>query len=282
MKPLLDLGKTMGPPKPDRTCEICNQKVEYIQNPKVDELGILKELSIFRYLPNPEGHEICQSILEERQRAFDREEEERQDRIKREERLRYSNLTQFQRRRFSEVTVHAGIAEAYATITTWQNESWGVALVGPTGVGKTLLATAFVMEQVLRGNRARFCNFRDLIGVLRQKSLQACADEEEIKAIRKAPILVLDDVGAERSTPYTVDVLTNILEYRLNHKLPLFLTTNANEKEMIERLNERVYSRIKASCALVPVCGSDQRNNVQFELQKRIAKQKVQNQERRN
>jgi len=66
-------------------------------------------------------------------------------------------------------------------------------------------------------------------------------------------VLLLDDVGAETSTEWRVSQLTDMIEHRLQYGKRLGITTNLDRGEMIDRLGDRIGSRLFATNPRVPV-----------------------------
>ena len=62
--------------------------------------------------------------------------------------------------------------------------------------------------------------------------------EEKYDYIKKAPLLLLDDIGAEYLTPWARDeILGTILQYRMDEELPTFFTSNMNLKQLEEHFS---------------------------------------------
>ena len=105
------------------------------------------------------------------------------------------------------------------------NEGW-LFLTGPHGCGKTHLAVAVLDEQVEAGGRCVFAFVPALLDRLRS----SFSDEtqfnydQEMERLKKTPLLVLDDLGAEESTPWAEEKLFQILDYRYNTWLPTIIT----------------------------------------------------------
>jgi len=112
------------------------------------------------------------------------------------------------------------------------------------GSGKSMLAAIIVNELVLRGIRAKFVGMAELLQQIRdgfdpESSVSSASIIETAKAI---PVLVLDDIGAERLTDWVEDVVYQILDYRLTHKK--FTIFTSNELPVGLGYSERVKSRI--------------------------------------
>ncbi len=122
-----------------------------------------------------------------------------------------------------------------------QPSGWLV-LKGGYGCGKTHLAAAIANDQVARGRPALFVVVPDLLDHLRTTYApnSPVSFDQRFEAVRAAPLLVLDDLGAQSSTPWAQEKLYQILNYRYNAQLPTVITTNCE----IEDLDPRIHSRM--------------------------------------
>ena len=136
---------------------------------------------------------------------------------------------------------------AKSYVQRWANSPHGwLRLHGPYGVGKTHLAVAAAGEREDRGDEVFFATVADLLDYLRA----TFAPDSEINhddlldRIRNADILVLDDMGAERSTPFAEDKLFQIVGYRYEERLPTVITTS-QQIEVIASARPRIASRLQ-------------------------------------
>lgn len=120
-------------------------------------------------------------------------------------------------------------------------EGW-LLLAGPYGSGKTHLAAAIAHEVVGRGDSAVFLVVPDLLDHLRSAfSPNAESDfDQRFETVRTAPLLVLDDLGAQSATPWAKEKLFQLLNYRYVAKLPTVITTNLRLAEFEPRLRSRL------------------------------------------
>lgn len=120
-------------------------------------------------------------------------------------------------------------------------EGWLV-LAGRSGAGKTHLAAAIANACIDRGRPVLFIVVPDLLDHLRA-AYRPDAEEPYDKLfdqVRNAPLLVLDDLGAQAATPWAAEKLFQIINHRFNAQLPTVFTTNTPLESMDERLRTRL------------------------------------------
>ena len=74
-----------------------------------------------------------------------------------------------------------------------------------------------------------------------------------------ADLLIIDDLGSEMSNQFTVSVIYNLLNTRLNQGLSTLINTNLSPKELVERYDRRITSRILGEFTLFTLEGRDVR-----------------------
>ena len=113
---------------------------------------------------------------------------------------------------------------------------------GGYGCGKTHLAAAIVNDRLRSGATALFLVVPDLLDHLRGGFASESDQryDDRIDSVREAPVLVLDDFGAESPTPWAGEKLFQILNHRYNTELPTVITTNQDLDELDERLRSRL------------------------------------------
>jgi DNA replication protein DnaC len=172
---------------------------------------------------------------------------ERQTRLQ-----QYSNLGSLTRLTFDNLAPHGRsgnpisqelFSRAYEAARAFAAEAKGwLILTGPSGCGKTHLAAAIANERLRQGHPVFFITTPDLLDHLRSAFSpdSEIPYDESFDQVRNAPLLVLDDLGAQSSTPWAKEKLDQLLNYRFNHELPTVIVTITPIDQLEERLRTRL------------------------------------------
>ena len=107
----------------------------------------------------------------------------------------------------------------------------GLYLTGSFGSGKTYLVAALFNEMAKKGVKSALIYYPEFLRSL--KSSFQSNYNEKFDYIKKAPLLLLDDIGAENCSAWSRDeVLGPILQYRMESHLPTFFTSNLTIDEL--------------------------------------------------
>ena len=140
------------------------------------------------------------------------------------------------------------VAEAFPVVTR------GLLLEGQPGVGKTHLAVA-VLKQVIQttGARGVFYDIRDLLRIIRSTydpSIRT-TELEILQPVMTADLLVLDDLGAEKTSEWVEETMNLIVNTRYNERRLTIFTTNyldipdeTDPNTLLYRIGFRMRSRL--------------------------------------
>ncbi len=118
----------------------------------------------------------------------------------------------------------------------------GMYLHGSFGSGKTYLIAALFNELAKKGIKSILIYYPEFLRKLKS-SFQTYSNEqsnydEQFEEIKKIPLLLLDDIGAENCSNWSRDeVLGTILQYRMENHLPTFFTSNLTLEELEDALS---------------------------------------------
>lgn len=164
--------------------------------------------------------------------------------------------------------------EAIKSITEFKKnypkETKGLYLYGSFGSGKTYLVAALFNEFAKEGVRSSILFWPEFLRDL--KSSFGTDFKEKVEQVKKVPLLLIDDIGAESATPWSRDdILCPLLQYRMQEHLPTFFTSNfdyealeqhfSTTKDGVEQVKaKRLMERIKQLSELVPLISKNLRS----------------------
>lgn len=145
----------------------------------------------------------------------------------------------------------------------FSRSSTGLIMLGKTGLGKTHLSLAIAGMVIDKGYQVYYASVQNIMNRLEREHFGKGAGDESINEdIYESDLLIIDDLGAEFSTQFTVSQLYNILNTRMINSLPTVISTNLTMKEIEDKYSQRVASRIIGSCTPIQFCGEDIRQKI--------------------
>lgn len=144
-------------------------------------------------------------------------------------------------------------------------DSGGI-LYGPTGRGKSFTLAAYIRRWLLTGRGPVIRTTWDDLLVEIRSTYRPNAKESEatvLKRYRTVPRLVIEDLGAtvpigEEESTYSIRTLTMLIDWRIEHCLPTYFTTNKAPQNLLDSFDHRIASRLRLF-GWVGVGGADKR-----------------------
>lgn len=133
------------------------------------------------------------------------------------------------------------------------DESGGLLIFGVPGNGKSHLAAAICNYLIPKGYK---CVFRSTLRLLRElkntfDSENKTKEREILQELMDADLLVLDDLGSEMRTQWTVSQIHEIVNGRYSGQKPILATTNCELEDLEQHLGERTWDRFFELCSFV-------------------------------
>ncbi|MCD7722734.1 MAG: ATP-binding protein [Clostridiales bacterium] len=146
----------------------------------------------------------------------------------------------------------------------------GLYIEGTTGTGKTHIAAAIAMELIKRRYSVIMQTTNDLLAEIKYTydELSEAAEGDILHKLKTVDLLVIDDLGKEQVTAWSMAMLYNIIDSRYQAMLPVIITTNYNETMLKKRLTtadgdstsiSAIVSRLRETTDVISMAWADHR-----------------------
>jgi DNA replication protein DnaC len=137
----------------------------------------------------------------------------------------------------------------------------GLWLYGPVGTGKTSLAMLVSRAALDAGHTVAIYSLPRLLAEIRT-TFDTDSERSYTDLLDRlcgVDLLHIDDVGAEKTSPWVLEQLYAIVNARYEDERAVVITTNLEREELALQINERTVSRLEEMCEVLPVTGADLR-----------------------
>ncbi|ARP50547.1 hypothetical protein B6259_06450 [Ruminococcaceae bacterium CPB6] len=131
-------------------------------------------------------------------------------------------------------------------------------MTGKTGLGKTHLSLAIAGRVTERGFGVVYGSAENLLKKLQDEHFGRSRGDT-MNSLLNCDLLILDDLGTEFRSSFTVAAIYNIINSRQLTEKPVIISTNLSLKELTEYYTERFSSRVIGSYTCIPFVGNDVR-----------------------
>lgn len=144
----------------------------------------------------------------------------------------------------------------------WLEQNYNIVFMGPSGTGKTYMASGLIFEAVKQGYKAYFLTMEELINVIRLKEVTSSA-LGKYNRLLKSHLIAIDDIMMFPMKKHEAVAFFNLIDY-LHEKSSVIITTNKSPKQWAEALEDEVLStalldRILYRCEVIKLSGQSYR-----------------------
>ncbi len=115
---------------------------------------------------------------------------------------------------------------------------------GDTGLGKTHLSLAIARVVLQKGYGVIYGSVNHLLGQIENEHFSKEKTAVALQSMLDCDLLILDDLGAEFTTPFTVSALYDLINSRILNNKPTIINTNLTVQELEKQYAQRIVSRI--------------------------------------
>lgn len=202
--------------------------------------------------------------------ASDREERKRAEAERSAEAARRDDLDRYLRsgapKRYYDAQVDIDVVFRY--IRSFRgSRGAGLYIQGAVGRGKTYAASAIAHEFLRSGYNVVFATSKGMLEAVKATFDGGGSAKDAIARYAKCDLLVLDDLGKEDATEWSVGTVFSVLNTRYEDMRPTIITSNYRLDELARRVGRRgesvtaaaIASRIAQTCTAVTLGGPDRR-----------------------
>ena len=135
-------------------------------------------------------------------------------------------------------------------------------LTGPSGTGKTYLAGCLAKSLIDRQKTVIYVSAADLFDMYRKAVIhgeEADRTAARLEKIDECDLLVIDDLGTDSVSDFSVSRLFSVISHRLSGGLATIISSNCDLNEISRMYGERISSRIKGGYSIISFFGTDLR-----------------------
>lgn len=140
--------------------------------------------------------------------------------------------------------------------------STNLLLQGDTGLGKTYLSACIAREIAGKGYSVCYDSAAAALDAFERQKFARDPEEAEnaarrVRRMLSCDLMILDDLGTEMLTAFSVSALYTLLNTRLVNRRRTIISTNCGEEELLRRYTPQICSRLDGEFLRLPFTGTD-------------------------
>ncbi|MBQ7386617.1 MAG: ATP-binding protein [Clostridia bacterium] len=139
----------------------------------------------------------------------------------------------------------ANLSAAKSYVKNFAKKRSNLLLIGKTGTGKTHISTAIAREIISQGFDVVYDSAQNIVSDFEaDKFRSGYGTEPKSEKYLECDLLIIDDLGTEFSSQFTVSCLYNLINTRANRAMATIISTNLSAEELARKYEDRIYSRL--------------------------------------
>ena len=136
----------------------------------------------------------------------------------------------------------------------------GIVFYGDVGRGKTYAMYAIRNGlTAVKGNQSEVKTWQEFLFAMKLHYSDPKTNRNELENLKDKAVIYIDDLGVEKDTEYTQEMLYMIINHCYVQEKALFITTNLSIEELNEKYTERITSRLLEMCDIYQMTGDNKR-----------------------
>ena len=140
--------------------------------------------------------------------------------------------------------------------------STNLLLQGDTGLGKTYLSACIARVVADKGYSVCYDSASAALDAFERQKFSRDPEEAEnaarrVRQMLSCDLMILDDLGTEMLTPYSISALYTLLNTRLVNGRRMIISTNCPAGELLRRYSAQICSRLDGEFLPLPFTGTD-------------------------
>ncbi len=129
-------------------------------------------------------------------------------------------------------------------------------IIGGAGLGKTHVSSAIGHVVINKGYNVVYESAQNIVGAFEDEHFGR-SHEDKTGRFLDCDLLIMDDLGTEFGTAFTLSALFSLINHRIINGLSTVITTNLNFTEIEANYKERICSRLRGEYTTLVFCGND-------------------------